>query len=109
MDTERSLGRAQPVFLSFREVIAALGICLGGHKDLGKTPDFFSLLQTGGCYLILVLSSSPAWTHQLLDGILPTHLDYFFSFFISLSEGAYVMEETSLTIFGRGLGSAELS
>lgn len=87
MDTERLLGRAQPLFLSFREVIAALGICLGGHKDLGKTRDFFSLLQTGGCYLILVPSSSPAWTHQLLDGILPTHLDYFFPFsFLYLKE-----------------------
>lgn len=98
------------MFLSFREVVAALGICLGGHKDMGKICDFFSLLQTGGCYLILVPSSSPTWTHQLLDGDF-THAPglLFFSFFISLSEGAYIMEETSLAILGKGLGSAKLS
>lgn len=59
------------MFLSFRGVIAAVSSLPQRTKHLGF-PVIFSFLQTGGCYLTLVPSSSPAlstWTRQLPDGV----------------------------------------
>ena len=73
------------MFLSFGEVIAAVRSLPPRTQASGLSCDFFFLLQTGGCYSILVPSSSPAlssWTHQLPDGGFIHTSGLFFFFFL---------------------------